>query len=161
MNISDCLKKHFPNHTVLNYSRKSVQEVTEGVNKCHSDDKFLLYLFPREINIPIFNHFMMETKCRIQMLVFNKDDYYYLDWDVKNNVESSVRFIKNSINKDKECCICYSEHILNNGVCCITCSGWMCTDCTFKTHLFSNDSIVRCPLCRQTNFYPSKEVQIN
>ena len=161
MNINDCLKKHFPNHTVLNYSRKSVEEIREGIRKCHLDDKFLLYLFPRQINFPIFNHFMMESGCVIHMLVFNKDDYYYLGWDVKNNIESSVRYIKNNINKDKECSICYSEHIENNGLCCSTCCGWMCTDCSFKTDLFSNDGIIRCPLCRQTKFFPSREVKLN
>lgn len=147
MNFNECFIKHFPEHTILNYTKKSYEEIIIGLLVCLKDDKLLIYMKRRPNNEKYFLDIEKENNIKdIKLICINKDDYYYVTWDLTERVESTVKYFKNGINKDKGCIICYDPQDLNNGLTCSVCANWMCNSCV--NSLISK----KCPICRHNKY---------
>jgi len=150
MNLNECFIKHFPNYTILNYTKKSEPEIYNGILYCLIDDKLLIYMKRSPKTENYFLAIEKENNVKdIKLICLNKDDYFYVSWDLTDRVEPTVKYFKNSINKDKSCVVCYDDHDLNSGINCSICINWMCNNC------IKNLINKQCPICRSNNYMPS------
>lgn len=150
MNLNECFIKHFPEYTILNYTKKSESEIFKGILDCLKDDKLLIYMKRRPNNENYFLDIEKKNNVEdIKLICMNKDDYYYVSWNLTGNVESSIKWFKKCINKDKSCVICYDDHDANSGLTCSICINWMCNNCV------NNLINKQCPICRSNNYMPS------
>jgi len=150
MNLNECFIKHFPEYTILNYTKKSEPEIYNGILYCLIDDKLLIYMKRSPKTENYFLAIEKENNVKdIKLICINKDDYYYVSWDLTDRVEPTVKYFKNSINKDKGCVVCYDDHNANSGITCSICINWMCNNC------INNLINKQCPICRSNNYMPS------
>ena len=150
MNFNECFVKHFPGYTILNYTKKSESEIYNGILYCLIDDKLLIYMKRSPKTENYFLAIEKENNVKdIKIICINKDDYYYASWDLTDRVEITVKYFKNSINKDKCCVVCYDDYDMSNGVTCSICSNWLCNSCI--NSLISK----KCPICRSNDYIRS------
>jgi hypothetical protein len=154
MNLNDCFKKHFPEYTILNYTKKLESEIYNGILYCLIDHKLLIYMKRSPNTENYFLGIEKENNVKdIKLICINKDNYYYVSWDLTGRVEATVKYFKNSIfcesNSENCCIVCYDDYNVNSGLTCSICINWLCNSCV--NNLINKN----CPICRSNNYMPS------
>ena len=155
MNIESLIKKIFPTYKIYNATDKSEQQMQKIIDICINIDNLIVFKLRNDKNSSFFKTYEEKHKLKrnIGIIFFNKDDYIYFEngndetYNVKS-FEGCIRFLKNFIEDNCSCCICYEEFDSEkrNTISCGKCGSSCCTKCIFNMSS-RNDNVI-CPMCR-------------
>ena len=156
MNIESLIKKYFPTYKIYDASYKSDKQIKKIIEICLSVDNLIVFILRNDKNSNFFKTFETNHKLKenIGIMFFNKDNCrYFENKDIKEeSIDGIIRYFKNFIEYNNNCCICYEEFDCEkrNTLLCGKCGSSYCTKCLLNIAV-RNDNVV-CPVCKSFVF---------
>ena len=151
--IESLLKKYIPNFKINNASSRTDKEVGKILRICYTVPNLIVFLVRTNENSSIFKYCEKEKNLNhdINLLFFNKDNYLYFEHNTKENCENIIRFVKQYVEDEIKCIVCYEnfdEDIIKLRIC-EKCGASTCKKCVFNMYYANDMKKVECPVCRE------------